>query len=173
MKLFRALLALMVASVVLATGTPASADPAPSGDKAGRQGLLLTGSTAPQCVLTLDRPVPGQDRRAVRSYECLSPGEQRFIPQSSLLMTWYDNVDYYGASTVVEDSWPCDPSGYRIPTGSWVNRITSFKVWNDCYRTTAYVQSDCLGISRGYTGNVPYVGSVMNDRIGCFRTRAA
>jgi hypothetical protein len=133
--------------------------------------LLLTGSTTPQCIITLDRPVPGQDQRNVRSYECLEPGEQRLIPSAVLLMTWYQDANYYGASTVVEDWWSCDGAGYRIPTGGWATRITSFKVWNQCNMTTAYVQSDCVGISRSYTGNVPYVGNVMNDRIGCFRTR--
>lgn len=146
--------------VLAVAGTPAeakqSATPAPS---------------ERQCVMAIDKPQDQGQYARILAYECFPPGQLATI-QESLLMTWYEHADYGGESTFVTgSSGPCDAEGYKIQTYSWVRRISSYKVWNHCDRSTAYVQTNCSGINREFTGNVPYV-PVLNDNIGCFRVRS-
>lgn len=92
-------------------------------------------------------------------------------PQAALLMTWYENADYQGASTEIrKGSGGCNSEGYGISYvgNGWNDRISSFKVWNNCLYTRAYTNANYGGSCKEFYGNIPYVGNDFNDRISSF-----
>ncbi|WP_163507513.1 hypothetical protein [Fodinicola acaciae] len=132
------------------------------------------------CTIVLAPIAAGESTSKVVSRECsASPATAK--DTRILIMTWYKDDNYNGDSTDIraQGSAPCDGQGYGIsdvsagPFGfTWGNAISSFKVWNDCYTTTAYTGTNYGGRSQTYNGNVANVGPAMNDQINSFRTRS-
>jgi hypothetical protein len=128
-----------------------------------------------RCQIILAKLQSGEQTSRVLSSQCVQGNQQLVAPQSStLLMTWYKDIHYLGASTrIYGNSGPCDSSGYGIPNlaawfSGWNDVISSFKVWNNCNWTRAYTNINYGGLCTRYYGNVPWVGSPMNDKISSF-----
>ncbi|MFF3443535.1 hypothetical protein [Streptosporangium sp. NPDC002721] len=125
------------------------------------------------CRVVLDKLRPGEKISRVLSRTCADRQESLNINQDLLIMTWYQDLNYGGLSTVVEGAYgPCDANGYGIrDTGAWVagwrNIITSYKVWNNCYYSLYYTAINYGGDGSHpvHEGNNSYVGDHFNDRV--------
>jgi hypothetical protein len=133
-------------------------------------------SQAKQCVMVVDHLHPGQRTSRVLAYTCATGNQQLQIPnicigQRTLLMSWYVDANYGGSSTLIYGcGGPCDSAGYGIAYvgDGWNDRISSYKVWNNCFYSRAYTNSNYGGTCQRYHNNVPWVGSTMNDKISSF-----
>jgi hypothetical protein len=128
-----------------------------------------------RCQIILAKLQSGEQTSRVLSSQCAQGNQQLLAPQASaLLMTWYKDINYNGASTrIYGNSGPCDSAGYGIPNlgaygSSWNDSVSSFKVWNNCYYTRAYTNINYGGTCKRYHNNVSWVGSTMNDKISSF-----
>jgi hypothetical protein len=66
---------------------------------------------------------------------------------------------------------PCDSAGYGIHQfdSFWNDRVSSFKVWNNCNYTRGYLNKDYGGTPCGrWYGNVDWVGWTFNDKLSSF-----
>ncbi|MFH8407453.1 hypothetical protein ACH4FX_22065 [Streptomyces sp. NPDC018019] len=100
--------------------------------------------------------------------------------RSTLLMTWYADINYGGASTQIRgNAGPCDSQGYGFAYvgDAWNDRISSFRTFNGCntqegydhrnYGDTIYYCGKC-----GDDGSFePWVGAQANDRISSWWIR--
>ena len=133
-------------------------------------------ATAKHCVMVVDQLHPGERTSRVLSYQCATRNQQLQIPAicigtRTLIMSWYVDANYNGGSTLIYGCGPpCDSAGYGIAYvgDGWNDRISSFKVWNNCFYTRAYTNINYGGTCQRYHNNVSYVGSTMNDRISSF-----
>jgi hypothetical protein len=150
------------------TGAIFAAGPADATASAGVQ----RPTSGRYCAAVL-APVQAGARESAVTYEnCYSSEKERAsapaLRDTTLLMTWYTDRDYFGGSTQWRGSaGGCDSAGYgkAVVPWEWATTISSFKVWSGCYHTTAYTNENFGGASRIYSGNVPYVGDFMNDII--------
>lgn len=131
-----------------------------------------TAAQAEHCQIVVAKLQPGEQTSRVLSSQCVQGTQPLVAPLgSTLLMSWYKDANYYGASTLIYGYYgPCDSAGYGIAYvgNAWNDVISSFKVWNNCYYSRAYTNSNYGGTCARYHLNVPWVGSTMNDRISSF-----
>ncbi len=124
------------------------------------------------CVMVVAPLRPGETISRIESYQCARTGQPVVVPNAStLIMTWYVGDRYNGASTRIYGRYgPCDSEGYGINYvgDAWNDRITSFKVWNNCAYTRAYTAANYGGDCNAWYGNVSNVGNYFNDKISSF-----
>jgi hypothetical protein len=116
-------------------------------------------ATPRECQIVLGAaPAPGA-ASPVLSRRCATPGERLVAPKAdTLLMTWYENFNYGGASTKVYGSGgPCDTGGYGISYvgDDWNDRISSYKVFNNCNYSATFANAEWGGICFEGYGTVP------------------
>jgi hypothetical protein len=132
------------------------------------------------CTMVIDKLQPGETVSKVRSYTCAAPGQPAPAPDASIeastqLMLWCVDWNWGSPCTFVYGTaGPCDATGYGISyVGNvWNDVISSFLVYNNCWYTRAYIDSNYGGGCQDYSGDVSYVGDFMNDRISSFRIAA-
>lgn len=89
---------------------------------------------------------------------------------ADLLMTWYSDTDYHGASTnIFGDDGPCDRAGYRLDVksatfGLWSHILSSARGAGPC--NTARFANRAGTSSQEFGLPVPYLGSLLNDNVG-------
>ncbi|MBT2228375.1 hypothetical protein [Nonomuraea sp. NEAU-A123] len=89
---------------------------------------------------------------------------------ADLLMTWYSDTDYHGASTnIFGDDGPCDRAGYRLDVNSatfgiWSRILSSARGAGPC--NTARFANRAGTSSQEFGLPVPYLGSLLNDNVG-------
>src|SRR5512139_983469 len=87
-----------------------------------------------------------------------------------LLMIWYSDADYGGASTTIYgDEGPCDSAGYRLHTGNsalgiWGRLLSSARGAGSC--NTARFSNRAGTASQTFGLPVSYLGSLLNDNVG-------
>jgi hypothetical protein len=120
---------------------------------------------AQQCVIVLDELQPGQTSSRVLSHTCTTGTQaDKAHPagaQDTLLMTWYADSDFNGASTQVRgDDGGCDSSGYGIAYvgDDWNDRISSWKLWGTCNSVTLYD-------NRNYGASIDYCGRCSGSNV--------
>jgi hypothetical protein len=131
---------------------------------------------AEQCVMVVDHLQPGERTSRVLWSTCVKGNRHVQIPNictgtRTLIMTWYADIKYGGNSTKIYGcGGPCDSAGYGIGYvgDAWNDIISSFKVWNNCFYSRAYTNSNYGGTCKRYHNNVSWVGSRMNDKISSF-----
>jgi hypothetical protein len=133
-----------------------------------------------QCQVVLDALQPDEPTSSVLSSHCVQGNQQLVAPQTStLLMTLYKDKAYGGGSTRIYGNGPaCDSSGYGIPNlsawgSSWNDSVSSYKVWNNCNWSEIYSNINYGGVCEYNHGNVPWVGSLLNDQISSIRVASA
>ncbi|MDR7275998.1 hypothetical protein [Catenuloplanes atrovinosus] len=158
-----------MAVAMVVTAPAAQAAPASTGEE--------------HCVVVLDKLRPGETTSRVVSRQCAdTPEAARQKHQeayagaaaATLLLTLYADINYGGASTVLEgNAGACDTAGYGFrDLGSWRNRISSFKRFNWCQRVQGFDLVNYGGAAYGpWTTDTPWVGSAANDRIDSLQTR--
>jgi hypothetical protein len=153
-----------MAAALITTGT-STAHANPVNDSAKPKG-------GQYCATVLAPTRAGENESHVTFENCYASEKERAsapaLRDTTLLMTWYKDRDYFGGSTQWRGSaGGCDSAGYgkAVVDWDWATTISSFKVWSGCYHTTAYTNENFGGASRTYSGNVPYVGDFMNDII--------
>ena len=135
-----------------------------------------TAAASPDCQVVLDRLHPGEHESRVLLKQCARPGERLAAPTLTsatvLIMTWYEHIRYGGASTRIYGVYgPCDSAGYGIHQfdSFWNDRVSSFKVWNNCNYTRGYLNKDYGGTPCGrWYGSVDWVGWTFNDKLSSF-----
>ncbi len=164
---YQGMLIAALCTIVFALSTFSSAPSAHAASQSPAQGK--------QCQIVLAGLQPGEQTSRVLSSQCTQGNLPLAVPQAStLLMTWYKDISYGGGSTrIYGDSGPCDSSGYGIPNlaawgSSWNDFVSSYKVWNNCDWSRAYININYGGACQEEAGNVPWVGSSFNDRISSF-----
>ncbi len=132
------------------------------------------GVASKRCQIVLAKLQPGERTSRVLSSQCVE-GDQALVAPlgDTILMSWYEDINFgrhlydaYG-----EDG-PCDWAGYGYSfVGAFYNdRISSFKLYNNCFYTRAYADRDYQGdCQEYYSDNISWVGTRMNDRISSFR----
>jgi hypothetical protein len=154
--------ALRVASAIVATAACLSALTVPaSAADAGP-------AAATHCVMVLDQLRPGEETSTLRSRTCFTgpQAEQRAIaaaPAASVqLMTWATDANYGGEYTHVYGGAACDSAGYSFsPNSWWSTRLSSYLVHSGCNKS--FARGDRGNAS--FTGDVPWVGSTLNDDV--------
>jgi hypothetical protein len=179
-------LALLAASMT--AGCAAPGDGAAPADTAA---ALASASSVPVCRIVLEKIRPGESESRVYSRDCYDRQQEMLAAKkvepfaSTLLMTWYADINFGGRSTFIEGKdGPCDHSGYGIRNvdgwaGGWNDVISSFKSWNHCNVTWGYTDINYGGLSQKwynpYGANsvdaleVSWVGTPENDKISSFR----
>jgi hypothetical protein len=92
-----------------------------------------------------------------------------------LLITLYADAEYGGDSYSLYGGSGCDASGYTfgsMPAG-WNDRVSSFRVFNNCTYTRLYVDAGPSGGCIQYTGDTPHVGTYINDKASALRLASA
>lgn len=109
-------------------------------------------SSPPNCVMVLGKVTAASHNAPIVSYTCGSDTNSAVSPDCvfncTLLMTWYSQSNYQGSSTTVYENFgPCDQSGYGISYvgDSWNDRIHSWKVFNKCYYSSDFKDSNYGG----------------------------
>jgi len=130
----------------------------------------ITTTPTEQCQVLIAPLQPGKQTSSVLSSQCVQGNQQLVAPlASTLLITLYKDKAYGGASTRIYGNGPaCDSSGYGIPNlaaGGWNDSVSSYKVWNNCNFSQIYSNSNYGGVCEYNYGNVPWVGSLLNDQI--------
>ncbi|MEV0385503.1 hypothetical protein [Nonomuraea sp. NPDC050643] len=139
-----ALLLPALAIAAVATATPSNAS-----------------SAAPEreCQIVLGPAPAAGEASPVLSQKCASSGERLAAPAAdTLLMTWYENFNYGGASTKIYGSGgPCDTGGYGIANvgPAWNDRISSFKVFNNCNYSSTFQHENWGGLCFEGYGSIP------------------
>ncbi|SDL39341.1 hypothetical protein [Nonomuraea jiangxiensis] len=114
---------------------------------------------APECQIVLGpAPEPGK-ASPVLSRNCAAQGERLVAPAAdTLLMVWYESFNYGGASTKVYGSGgPCDTGGYGIAYvgDDWNDRISSYKVFNNCNYSATFQHANWGGLCFEAYGTLP------------------
>jgi hypothetical protein len=165
-------------SALAASGAPASASAATAGHATAR-------SAENYCIIEIAKLRPGQATSRVILDECST----RHAPGSTLpagvstqsltkLVTFYQNVDYTGASTSVYGSaGPCDVSGYGFSDlraeNSAVHGISAYRLYNNCNWASYWWGTNFSGAKNGpIQGNNRYVGARWNDHLYSMRVWA-
>lgn len=171
--------AALAAAALTATLAPV-AHAAPATGSGGSGGNGVVADTTRHCVILLDKIKPGEDTSRVRAKECAIGKKPEVAANSVLLMTWYQLTKYGGESTYIEGGAKCDSEGYGIrDVGAgmwdgpwWNNRISSFKVYNNCDYTTLYNGYNYGGDRhKSYRGNENDVGNYMDNRTSSLTIR--
>jgi hypothetical protein len=78
-------------------------------------------------------------------------------------MTWATDVNYGGEYThVYGGGAACDGAGYSFyPNSWWSTRLSSYLVHSGCNKSFARGDRG----NAGFTGDVPWVGSTLNDDV--------
>lgn len=123
-----------------------------------------------RCQVLLDRPDQRSPETEVVSTQCAGPGRPLVAPLASVpIVVLYENLNYGGASTVIYGgSGYCDATGYSIKSftsGSWYKRTSSYKYAGGCDYTKSYYYASETGYCQRFFGNVPWVGSTLNDHV--------
>lgn len=133
--------------------------------------------TGKHCNIVLEPLRDGETVSKIKSKECFDTFAERQarIGNDTLLMIWYDNINYNvhesDDSTTVEGTDPCDREGYGISDVpfAWDWTISSYKVFNNCNKSTIFTEENYKGAPANFTGNVPYVGYTHNDDVESIR----
>jgi hypothetical protein len=164
------------------------------GDASGETAAALGADRAvPTCRIVLEKIRPGESESRVYSNDCYGSQQEMLAARkiephaSTLLMTWYVDANYGGASTYIEGhDGPCDRDGYGIRNVNgwawgWNDVISSFKSWNHCNVTWGYTDINYGGLSNKWRNpfgvnavealDVPFVGVPENDKISSFRVQ--
>lgn len=133
------------------------------------------------CVILLAKRLSGELTSRVLSQQCAAR-EQDLAPLTgtTLIMTWYENLNYGGTTTDIRVSAPCDSGGWGISDVHNWKGISSFKTWNLCNTVEAFTNTNYGGTECGFWTNpgstarpalsVSYVGTPCNDKIRSFIT---
>ncbi|WP_050515411.1 GDSL-type esterase/lipase family protein [Streptomyces rimosus] len=128
--------------------------------------------TAKNCLTVLDPVQPGQRFSRVVSRTCGQRAEKALAEAQqarTLLLKVYEHEQLRGNWEVYSSSGgSCDASGYGIRDLGYTasTTTTSFVMYNNCTKVTAYQATDFRGLSEDYYGDrVVNVGLKMNDRI--------
>lgn len=140
---------------------------------------------ATHCAVVLAPLQPGQQSSKILFSQCAAMNQQVTVPLGSThLMTWYKDANFLPLQNptpfeLFGSAGPCDSSGYGVTfVGSaWNDKISSFKVFNNCNWTRAYSNANfnvtstgvVSGICKRYQGNTSFVGAALNDQISSFR----
>ncbi|MFF2523430.1 hypothetical protein [Streptomyces liangshanensis] len=124
--------------------------------------------SAKHCLLVLDQLRPGEEASTPRSYTCFTgpQAERRAVaaaPAAAVqLMTWATDANYGGEYTHIYGGAACDSAGYSFnPNSWWSSRLSSYLVHSGCNKS--FARGDRGNAS--FTGDVPWVGSTLNDDI--------
>lgn len=95
------------------------------------------------------------------------------VAASTLLVRFYSFADYgLAAWDYYGSEGPCDLYGYgkRDWTRGGGTAASSYQVYNRCNATAIFHDKDYGGVSAYHVGDVPNVGSALNDHIYSFKT---
>jgi hypothetical protein len=124
-------------------------------------------SSGVDCQILLGKTASPATPSPVLSSQCARPGQRLAAPRAStLLMVWYDGVNYGPNSTKVYGAGgPCDTGGYGISWvgASWNDRIRSYKVFNSCNYSAAWEHIDWRGYCIERYGQVPNAGVLAGE----------
>lgn len=166
---------LAVAAVAVSLG-PVKADATAAGTGADRYCAVLIGKSteekpSPVLARACDDSSAANAREKMLQVTSKDGSNSTMKPLAAdLLMTWYSDTDYHGASTnVFGDDGPCDRAGYRLDVnnttfGLWSHILSSARGSGPC--NTARFANRAGTSSQEFGLPVPYLGSLLNDNVG-------
>lgn len=118
------------------------------------------------CQLVIAKPSGNEATSKVLSQNCANQPLQS--EGGTLLMRLYTDAHFKGSSTTITGKdGPCDAKGYTISNigSKWGTHVSSYRVYNNCNISFAYREANRKGACSPFQGDVPYVGSGLNDHL--------
>jgi hypothetical protein len=158
----RVLAGLVAAGVFIFGGTPVVSAAASAGNAGAEKA-----DGVQNCQVLLGKAKSAAEGSPIISMECARDGEHLVAPASStLLAIAFEGYNFGGGSLRINGSdGPCDRAGYGFRNvgqiynpgtnpGYWNDRIRSWRVFNQCDYSSAFVDQDFGGYCREYKGPV-------------------